>query len=89
MSFFFSPPIELKKSAKGVVITSVSPGSAAAEQQLKPGDVIQEVGQTEVNSPGKVSEIIEEAQKAGRKSILLLMDRKNGIGFVAIRIDKP
>ena len=33
--------------------------SAAAEQKLKPGDVILEVGQTEVSSP-------EEVNKRGR-----------------------
>ena len=79
---------KLKKSAKGVVITTVSPDGAAAEQQLKPGDVILEVGQTEVSSPGEVNKRVEEARKSGRKSILLLMDRQNGIGFVAIRIGK-
>ena len=79
---------KLKKSAKGVVITSVSPNGAAAEQELKPGDVILEVGQTEVSSPTEVNERIEEARKSGRKSVLLLMDRQNGIGFVAIRIGK-
>ncbi len=79
---------KLRKSAKGVVITSVSPDGAAAEQQLKPGDVIMEVGQTKVRSPSEVNERVEEAMKSGRKSILLLMDRQSGIGFVAIRIGK-
>jgi len=79
---------KLKKSAKGVVITSVSPEGAAAEKQLKPGDVILEVGQTEISSPKEVNDKIEEARKDGRKSILLLMERQNGIGFVAVRIGK-
>ena len=79
---------KLKKSTKGVVVTAVSPDGAAAEQQLKPGDVILEVGQTEVSSPREVNERVEEARKSGRKSILLLMDRQNGIAFVAIKIGK-
>ena len=79
---------KLKNSAKGVVITAVSPAGAAAEQRLKPGDVILEVGQTEIGTPSEVNEKVEEARKAGRKSILLLLDRQNGIGFVAIRINK-
>ena len=79
---------KLKKSAKGVVITFVSPNSPAAEQQVKPGDVILEVGQTEVSSPSEVNERVEEAKKSGKKSILLLLDRQNGIGFVAIRIGR-
>ena len=79
---------KLKKSVKGVVITFVSPSGAAAEQQLKPGDVIIEVGQTAVSFPKDVREKIKEARKAGKKSVLLLMERQNGIGFVAIRLAK-
>ena len=79
---------KLKKSSTGVVITSVNPGGAAAEQGLKKGDVIIEVAQTKINSPKDVSDKIEEVRAEGRKSILLLMERPTGIGFVAIRIGK-
>ena len=56
---------KLKKSAKGVVITSVSPEGAAAEKQLKPGDVILEVGQTEISSPKEVNDKIKMVLKNG------------------------
>ena len=79
---------KIKKSSKGVVITFVDPSGTAAEQGLKKGDVIVEVAQTQINNPNEVNKKVEEARSAGRKSILLLMERSNGIGFVAIRIGK-
>ena len=53
---------KLKKSTKGVVVTAVSPDGAAAEQQLKPGDVILEVGQTEGKLTREVNKRVEEAR---------------------------
>lgn len=79
---------KLKKSSKGVVITFVDPDGTAAEQGLKKGDVIIEVAQTQINSPKDVNDKIEEVRAEGRKSILLLMERPTGIGFVALRIGK-
>lgn len=77
---------KLKKSSRGAVITFVDPGGTAAEQGLKKGDIIIEAGQTAINSLKDVKEKIEKARREGRKSILLLMERESGIGFVAIRI---
>ena len=77
---------KLKKSSRGVVITFVDPGGTAAEQGLKKGDIIIEAGQTAINSLRDVKDKIEKARREGRKSILLLMERQSGIGFVAIRI---
>ena len=77
---------KLKKSSRGAVITFVDPGGTAAEQGLKKGDIIIEAGQTAINSLKDVKDKIEKARREGRKSILLLMERQIGIGFVAIRI---
>ena len=52
----------------------------------KKGDIIIEAGQTAINSLRDVKDKIEKARREGRKSILLLMERQSGIGFVAIRI---
>ena len=77
---------KLKKSSRGAVITLVDPGGTAAEQGLKKGDIIIEAGQTAINSLRDVKDKIEKARREGRKSILLLMERQSGIGFIAIRI---
>jgi serine protease Do len=73
----------------GVVITKVDPDSDAAEKGLQPGDVVLRIGNRTVKTPADVSAGIAEAQKGGRKSILLLVARQQGgTGFVAIDIDK-
>ena len=76
---------ELPGEAKGVVITEVSEGSTAGEENLRPGDVIVEVGQEEVHSPPEVTAKVNEAKDEDKKSVLLLIDRKGDLRFVALR----
>ena len=75
----------LADTAKGVVITAVDAGSTAAEESLKPGDLIVEVGQEEVSSPPEVTAKVNQAQQEGKKSILLLINRQGDLRFVALR----
>jgi serine protease Do len=77
----------LADDVNGVVVTEVSNDSPAAEKGVRAGDVVVEVAQEEVKNPGQVTAKIEEAKKAGRKSILLLLDRAGDLRFVALRID--
>ncbi|MEM8950754.1 MAG: DegQ family serine endoprotease [Pseudomonadota bacterium] len=76
---------ELPGEAKGVVITEVAEGSTAGEENLRPGDVIVEVGQEEVNSPPEVTAKVDEARSDDKKSVLLLIDRDGDLRFVALR----
>jgi serine protease Do len=76
---------ELPVEAKGVVILEVDEGSTASEENLRPGDVIVEVGQEEVNSPPEVAAKVAEAKEQDKKSVLLLIDRKGDLRFVALR----
>jgi serine protease Do len=77
----------LADDATGVVVVDVQSNSPGAEKQLKAGDVIVEVAQEEVKSPAQVVDKIEEAKKAGRKSVLMLIDRAGELGWKALRID--
>jgi serine protease Do len=77
---------ELGEGAKGVVITQVTDGSAASQESLRPGDVIVEVGQEEVNSPPEVTAKVNQAKQEDKKSVLLLVDRKGDLRFVALRL---
>jgi serine protease Do len=77
----------LADDAVGVVVVDVQGNSPGAEKQLKAGDVIVEVAQEEVKSPSQVVDKIEEAKKAGRKSVLMLIDRAGELGWKALRID--
>jgi serine protease Do len=73
---------------KGVVVVDVSKDSPAAEKGLKPGDVIMEAAQEEIKSTGQVAGKIDDAKKAGRKSILLLVERQGDLRFIALRLDQ-
>ena len=79
---------ELPGEAKGVVITEVTEGSMAGEENLRPGDVIVEVGQEEVNSPPEVAAKVNEAKDDDKKSVLLLIDRGGDLRFVALRFNE-
>ncbi len=78
----------LPNDLKGVVITGVEPDSPASEKSLRPGDVIVEVSQEEVSSPGQIAEKIREARDADRSSVLLKINRNGDRRFVALRIEK-
>ncbi len=78
----------LDKDAKGVVVTKVDENGPAAEKGIRPGDVIVEISQTEVAQPADIAKKVAEAKKAGRKSVLLLLEGQGGLRFVAVRIAK-
>jgi serine protease Do len=78
----------LAEDSAGVVVVEVAPDSAASEKGMRAGDVIVEVAQEEVKNPGQISAKIDEAKKAGRKSVLLLVDRQGDLRFVALKLDQ-
>jgi serine protease Do len=78
---------EIKPDMKGVVVTEVQANSAAAEKGLKAGDVIIEVGQEEVGKPEDVTAKVQKAKGQSKKSILLLVDRKGDLRFVALPLN--
>ncbi|MCP5411486.1 MAG: DegQ family serine endoprotease [Alphaproteobacteria bacterium] len=72
----------------GAVITKVDPNSDAADKGLQPGDVVLKINNRDIKSPEDFQSGVAEAQKGGRKSVLLLVARSSGAtGFVAIDID--
>ena len=76
---------ELGAEVGGVVIVDVANGGAASQQDLRPGDVIVEVDQTEVHSPPEVMAKVRDAETNGRRSVLFLIDRRGDPVFVAVR----
>lgn len=73
-------------NAKGVVVTDVDGDKNAAEKGLQPGDVITRVNQTAVSSPRDVVKAVDEAAKAKRKAVLLLVERDGQQRFVAVEL---
>lgn len=75
----------LSSSQKGVLITRVLSGSPAGKKQIKPGQVIVEVGQMKITKPEEFRQKLAEARLNKRKSILLLItNRKGELRFVAV-----
>jgi serine protease Do len=77
----------IKDTVKGVIITAVEAGSAAAEKRLNAGDVIVEVAQEPVTTAEAVQQRIEALRKEGRRSALLLVANPEGeLRFVALSL---
>ncbi len=76
------------EKVKGVLVQSVIKGSEAEQKGLSEGDVLVEINQQAVTSPVIAAEMIASAKKAGRTSVLLLVDTqgKGDVRFVALRL---
>ncbi len=77
----------LADDAAGVVVTDIDTGGPAADKGVRAGDVVVEVAQDGVKTTTQVLAKIDEAKQAGRKSVLLLVDRQGDLRFVALKLD--
>jgi len=78
---------DIKKGVTGVVVTSVSPDGVAADVGMQIGDVIGEAAQQEIKSSKDLIEHVKQAKKEG-KPLLLLINRKDDLQFVAVTFGK-
>lgn len=80
---------DLGEDVEGVLITDVVENSNAAEKQVRPGDVIQEISQEKVSNTEDVIKRVAELKEDGRRSVLLLLMSQEGeLRFVAVRLDE-
>jgi len=78
---------DLAADAKGLVVTEVKSSSAAAERGLRPGDVIVEAGQEPIKTVADLNTKIDSTRKAGRKSLLLLVQSDGALRFLPLKVD--
>jgi serine protease Do len=75
--------------SEGVVVTNVDPNGIAADHGFKTGDVILDVGGKKVGNPGEVRDAIRDAQKDGKRTVLMrVKSGGEGTKFVALRLGK-
>jgi serine protease Do len=72
----------------GVVVTDVDPSGIAADHGFKTGDVILDVGGRKVGRPADVNSAIQDAQKDGKRSVLMRVKSGDATKFVAVRIGR-
>jgi serine protease Do len=76
----FKVPVDVR----GVLVTDVDPDSAAADKNLRPGDVIVEVQNQAVRTPDDIAKKIEADMKSGRRLEMLLVNRGGQMTFIAL-----
>lgn len=75
------------KTVNGVVVTAMTPDSLAGDLGVTLGDVISQAGQEDVQSAKDLRERAAAAKKAERP-LLLLINRKDDVRFIAIPFGK-
>jgi serine protease Do len=70
--------VNLPPGARGVVVTAVDPNSDAAERGLQRGDLVMSVNNRPVTTAAQVIAAVEEARRAGRTGVVLLVRRGRG-----------
>jgi serine protease Do len=84
-----APATEVAGSGnEGVVVTAVEPDGVAADQGFKAGDVILEVAGRKVTSPADVRAGIGNAQREGKRTVLIRLKSGEGTKFVALRLNR-
>jgi serine protease Do len=77
----------LSASVNGLVVTGVDEASEAFEKGLRAGDVITEAGQQKIKSVEELEARVKDTKEAGRKSLLLLINRSGDPRFVALSVE--
>jgi serine protease Do len=74
--------------SEGVVVTKVDPDGAGSEHGFQAGDIILEVGGKKVSSPADVRTALNEAQREGKRSVLMRVKSGETTKFVALRLGR-
>jgi serine protease Do len=74
---------DIPKGVDGAVVVGVDSDGKAAEQGLRPGDVIERVADGKVQNPADVERLVDQARKEQKKSVLVLINRQGDDLFLA------
>ena len=79
--------MDLPSESSGLIVMEVGEESVAFQKGIRAGDIISDAGQKAVATLGDFLTRIDEAKKAGRESVLLLVRRDGQPRFVVLPID--
>jgi serine protease Do len=77
----------LSEAAHGVVVVEVPQNTAGSTQGLRPGDLVIAAGSAPVTSPDEMLQDIAAAKKAGRKNILIRVEREGNFRFITLPVE--
>ena len=77
---------DLPGDVDGALVVEVEPGSLAAREGIRPGDVIVQAGGKPVSTPADVVSVVRESNATDQDSVLLLLNRKGDQRFVTVQI---
>lgn len=78
----------IDKDVEGVLVADVQRGSPASKAGIRPGSVINMVGQESVKSPEDVITKVKQAAKKKKSSVLLMVQQNGEQRFVAVKFAK-
>jgi serine protease Do len=73
--------LRLPRNTRGVVVTNVDPGTAAADADIRTGDVIEEVNRRTVNN---VDDFNRAMSGLGNQDVLLLINRRGKTIYIVL-----
>jgi serine protease Do len=76
----------LSGDTSGVVVSRVTPDSLASESGIRAGDVIVSIGNDGVTSPNQAASKIDEARKAKKDAVPLLVMRDGAKYYLALQL---
>ena len=74
----------LASSTQGAVVAGVKPDSPAEQRGIQTGDLIVSIDNTKVESPADAAEAVKKATKAGKKAVLVRINRDGNTALIPI-----
>jgi serine protease Do len=82
-----APAGDVGMDGNGLAVVEVNPDGPAAASGIQVGDVILQASGVDVQSPSDLQDGIDQAQKGGRKNVLLKLQSGENTRFVALPVD--
>jgi serine protease Do len=79
---------DIAPATTGVLVTDVKKDGPAADKGMREGDVIVQVDQKDVTTPKDVDDLVSDAKKTGRGTVLFFVSRKEDMRFIAVKLKK-